>query len=103
METPLPRRGGEGRVEGASSPSAQLEALNLAGRCLGQRGDELDPARVLVGRELVLHEALELLLERRRGDVAVLEDDEGLGLDEAARVLVPDNGGFEHRRVADER
>ena len=62
------------------SRSPQLEALDLAGGGLGQLGDELDPARVLVGGELVLDEALELVLEGRRRGVAVLEHDEGLGL-----------------------
>jgi hypothetical protein len=41
---------------------AQLEALDLAGGRLGQFGHELDLARVLVGRQLVLDEGLELVL-----------------------------------------
>src|SRR5215469_14793423 len=73
---------------GAGERSAKLEPLNLARRRLGQLRDELDPARILVGCELVLHEALELSFEAGSGGRAVLEDDEGLGLDEAVRVLV---------------
>jgi len=46
---------------------------------------------------------LQLLLEPRRRRVAVLEDDERLRLDEPVRVLVPDDGGFEHGLVADPR
>src|SRR6185369_8604787 len=57
---------------------AQPETLDLAGGGLGQLGDELEQSRVLVGRELALHEVLELLLELRRRRSARLEDDEGL-------------------------
>src|SRR5262245_8091894 len=78
----------DGTEVGAGERSAKLEPLNLARRRLGKLRDELDPARILVGRELVLHEALELGLEAGRGGRAVLKDDEGLGLDQAVRVLV---------------
>ncbi len=40
---------------------AQLEALDLARGGLGQLAHELDEARVLVGRELLLHEGRALL------------------------------------------
>src|SRR5262245_39011959 len=39
----------------------QLEALDLAGRRLRELADDLDPARVLVGREALLDERLELV------------------------------------------
>src|SRR5262252_5521790 len=88
---------------GAGERSAKLEPLNLARRRLGQLRDELDPARILVGCELVLHEALELSFEAGSGGRAVLEDDEGLGLDEAVRVLVAHHRRLEHGGVAHER
>src|SRR5262244_477413 len=93
----------DGAAVGAGDRSAELEPLNLARRRLGQFRDELDPARILVRRELVLHEALELGLEAGRGGGAVFEDDEGLGLDEAVRVLVAHHRRLEHGGVADER
>src|SRR4051812_12785920 len=40
--------------------SAQLEALDLAGRRLGQLGHEGDPARVLEGRKPRLHVRLQV-------------------------------------------
>src|SRR5712692_4348452 len=50
---------------------AQLEPLDLAGRRLRQLGDELDPARVLVRRERIFDESLELIGERGRRRCAV--------------------------------
>ena len=77
------------RVVGASALTApallalaQAEALDLAGRGLRQLVDELERARVLVRREPLLDEGLELGVARR---VARLDDDEGLGLDRARR------------------
>src|SRR6266542_2398445 len=81
---------------------SQLEALDLARCRLRERRDEFDPAWVLVGGELVLDEALEFVLQARRCRVAILEHDEGLGLDEPVRVLVADHGGLEDRRMAHE-
>src|SRR3990170_5059821 len=60
-----------GRSVPSFSGLAQLEALDLSGRGLRELGDELDPARVLVGRERVLHERLELVGERVIGRRAV--------------------------------
>src|SRR6266446_5072644 len=68
---------------------AQLEALDLAGRGLGQLRHELEPARVLVRRDLVLHESLQLGLEPRRARVPVLEHHERLRLDQLIGVGVP--------------
>ena len=48
-------------------PLAQPEALDLAGGRLRQLVDELDEARVLVGREPLLHEGLELVVARPPG------------------------------------
>src|SRR5204862_4917199 len=73
-------------------PLAQLEALDLGGGGLGQLGDELDEARVLVGREPVLDEGLQLVVARL---LAGLEHDEGLALGEAVCVLLGDDGAFE--------
>ena len=79
---------------------AQLEALDLAGGGLRQVGDELDLARVLVGRQLVLHEGLQLGVGGLR---AGLEHDEGLGLGQALGVGHADHRGLEHRRVLHQR
>src|SRR2546421_3599901 len=46
--------------------TAQLEALDLAGGCLGQLGDELDPARPFVGRHLLRAIRDQLLVQRIR-------------------------------------
>jgi putative acyl-CoA dehydrogenase len=51
---------GSGPRQYGTLPRGQLEALDLAGGRLGQVGDELDQARVLVGRQPVLDEGLEL-------------------------------------------
>src|SRR5262249_41175028 len=87
----VPRRAG-----GGAERSAKLEPLNLARRRLGQLRDELDPARILIGCELVFYEALELGFEAGGSGRVVLEDDEGLGLDEAVRVLVAHHRRLEH-------
>src|SRR5205823_7437613 len=92
-----------GRTRAPDRSGPELEALDLAGRRLGQLADELDPARVLVGRDLVLHERLELAGQRVPGLPRLLEDDEGLGLDEPVGVLLADHRRFEHRGVAHER
>src|SRR5262249_34100481 len=44
----------------AETSAAELESLNFPGRGLGKLRDELDPARVLVGREAVLDVLLQL-------------------------------------------
>src|SRR5687767_11741973 len=74
-------------------PLAQPEALDLPGRRLRQLVDELDEARVLVGRQAVLHEGLQLLFG---GGPAALQHDEGLGPGEPVAVLRADHGGLEH-------
>ena len=79
---------------------AQAKALDLAGRRLRQLVDELDRARVLVGRELLLDEGLELVFAHR---CARLEHDEGLGLGQALAVLGADHRALEHRRVLHQR
>ena len=60
--TPRSARVGASFVRGGSNrlPLPELEPLDLAGRGLGQFGDELDGARVFVGREAVLDETLQL-------------------------------------------
>src|ERR1700674_5962646 len=64
----------------------QLEALNLAGRGFWQLVAELDPARILEGREL----ELDMLLQRAGQGVARvlrrLEHHERLRLDQAVAV-----------------
>src|SRR4030095_9092868 len=61
----------------------ELESLDLPGSGLGQLAHELDPAWILVRRDLVLHELLDLGIEVGAGRMPVLEHDEGLGLHEA--------------------
>src|SRR5206468_3042407 len=81
---------------------AKLEALDLPGRRLGQLAHELDPARVLVRREPALDVLLHGGFEGFARRLALLEDDEGLRLDQAVVVLVADHRRFEHCLVADE-
>src|SRR5436190_3990424 len=85
---------------GAALEFAQLEALDLSGRRLRQLVDELDEARVLVGRKPFLDEGLET---RFVDPLAGLEDDERLGLDEAFLVLLADDRALEYRLVLHQR
>src|SRR5919197_1693359 len=82
---------------------AELEALDLAGCGLRQLAHELDPARVLVGRDLVFHERFQVVGQARCVRRRLLEDDERLGLDQAVRVLLADHGGLEDRAMTDQR
>src|SRR3982751_6253872 len=81
-------------VDGADRPLCparlaltQPETLDLAGRRFRQLVDELDVARVLVRRELVLDERLERFLQCRVRSVPGLQDHERLRLREAIRIL----------------
>src|SRR5262245_6044409 len=81
----------------------QPETLNLAGCRLRQVAAKLDPARVLVGREL----GLAMLLQRQHqlitSAVRRLEHDESLRLDQRLLVRPRHHGCFEHIRVALQR
>src|SRR5262249_54532529 len=96
-------RGGAGwaasRGPDRTSTNAELEALDLAGGRLGQIAHEFDPAWILVGCNLVSHEALELVGQRRRGAGRLFEDDERLRLDQPIAVFLTDDGDFQHSRV----
>src|SRR6478672_10720012 len=81
----------------------QPEALDLAGGGLRQLVDELEVAWILVRCQLVLHERLQRLLERRARRMAGLQHDERLRLGEAIRVLAADDGRLEHRRMLHQR
>src|SRR3990170_3084271 len=74
---------------GASLLRTQLEPLDLPGRRLRQLVRELDPARVLVRRKLLLHVGLQLVLARPG---AGLEHDVGLGLHQLLLVFFSDHG-----------
>src|SRR3989440_12019625 len=87
----------------ARTSGAQLETLDLAGRRLRQLADELDPARIFIGRDLVLDEGLQLVGEAGAAARGLLEHDERLGLHEPIGVLVDDDGRLEHGRVPDQR
>src|SRR5882672_7841911 len=87
-------------LAGDSAP--QLEPLYLPCRGLRQLGEELDPARVLVGRELVLDVPLQLGLQGVACGIALLENDKGFGLDELALVFGADHRRFEHGFMRDE-
>src|SRR2546426_8167535 len=86
-----------------TSTGAELEALDLAGGRLGQIAHEFDPAWILVGCDLVSHEALELVGQRRRGAGRLFEYDERLRLDQPIAVFLADDGDFQHGRVLDQR
>src|SRR5260370_20718437 len=73
---------------------AQPETLHLAGLGTRQRGDELYPARIFVGRDLRLDEILQRLHQRRVGARRIARHDERLD-DLAARgVGRADDGAF---------
>src|SRR6185295_9588243 len=76
----------------------QLEALYLTCGRLGELVDELDPARVLVRREVRLHVLAQLLGELSRRRPAALQHDVRLRLDELFLV-----GAADHRRLEDDR
>src|SRR5207245_11410016 len=74
-----------------TSTGAELEALDLAGGRLGQIAHEFDPAWILVGCDLVSHEALELVGQCRRGGGRLFGYDERLRLAQRSVVLVGDD------------
>src|SRR5262245_42008581 len=76
---------------------AELESLDLPGGGLREIGDEVDPPRVLVGRDLVLDEGAELRGERFGRPRLILEDHVGARLHQPVVVLLPDHGGLEDR------
>src|SRR2546427_354480 len=80
----------------------QFEPLYLSSCRLRQLGEELDPTRIFVGRELFLDVLPERGLQRIASRVALLEDDKGLRLDELVLVFGADHRRFEHRFVRDE-
>src|SRR3712207_5525630 len=67
-------------------PLTELDATDLAARGLGQLGDELDKAGILVRGGLGLAEVLYLPRQLVGGCVVLAEDH--VGLDDAAAVLV---------------
>src|SRR5438105_13220927 len=67
-----------GKLRSILLPRSKYLAVDLAGRRLGQLGDELDEARILVLAEALAHEVLDLLDEalvaRAVGDHERLHD-----------------------------
>src|SRR5258708_3057392 len=80
----------------------QFEPLDLSRRRLRQLGEELDPARILVGRELVLDVLLEPGLQRAASPLALLGDDEAFRFEDLVLVLGADYRGCEAWVVRDE-
>src|SRR2546425_11978350 len=78
--------------------SPQLESLNLAGGRLGQLREELDPPRVLVGRELCLDVLLQRGLQRVARRMTRLQHDKSLGLYQLVFVLGTNHRGFQQDR-----
>src|SRR5262245_47408388 len=78
----------------------QSEALNLAGCGLRQVEPKLDPARILVGRELRFAMILQRLRQLIASSLRCLEHNEGLRLDQLLLVRPRHHRGFEHVRVA---
>src|SRR5690242_7649027 len=74
----------------------QLEALDLSGRRLRQVFAEFDPARIFVGRELLLHMLLQRANERIVRLLRRLEHDEGFRLDQLLLVVPADDRGFQN-------
>src|SRR6266446_7998344 len=82
---------------------AQLEALDLASRGLGELRAKFDPARIFVRRQ----RRLDVLLQRPRqllaGLVGRLEHDKGLGLDQLVLVRPGDDRRLQHVWMGAER
>src|SRR3954449_7908514 len=81
---------------------AQLDAADLAGQRLGELVDELDLARVGVGRQPAAHEGLDLVDELVRALLALGEHDEGLDDVPAALVGRGDRGRLRHAGVLEQ-
>src|SRR5712691_9605806 len=82
---------------------AQLDAADLAAHRLRQARDELDRARVLVGRRHALHVVLQGPHQRIPRRVAGTQDDEGLHDLAAYRVGARHHGRLEDGGVLEER
>src|SRR5439155_15145086 len=82
---------------------AQLDAADLAAHRLRQARDELDRARVLVGRRHALHVVLQGPHQRIPRRVAGTQDDEGLDDLAADRVGARHHGRLEDGGVLEER
>src|SRR4051794_18551750 len=81
---------------------AQLDAADLAGQRLGALADELDLARVGVGRQPAAHEGLDLVDELVRALLALGEHDEGLDDVPTALVGRGDRGRLRHAGVLEQ-
>src|SRR5579883_113891 len=82
---------------------AQDEALNFAGRRLGQFRQELDPARVLERGQSLLDEVLEFVRQFVRWLVALLQDDICLWLDQFISVEITHDRCLQYGGVRDQR
>src|SRR5512139_272798 len=82
---------------------AQLETLDFTRSRLRQLVDELDPARILVRRELRLDVRAELLRERIRTRLPAFQHDIGDRLRQVLVVLLADYRGLEHGGMRDQR
>src|SRR6266436_1034981 len=81
----------------------QFESLNFSGGRLRQLVEEHDPARVLVRRQALFHERLELGLERRARRVAPREHDERERLHQLVSVFRTHHARFHDGRMLGER
>src|SRR3990170_8836070 len=102
LTLPSPLRGRGCSLRAVALHLAQLGAADLAADGLGQVADELDLARVLVGRGHRLDVLLELGGERVRRGVAGGEDHEGLDDLAAEGVGLADDGGLGDGGVLDQ-
>src|SRR5438552_3915980 len=84
-------------------PGMRVEQEEISGGSLGELGEGHDPARVLVGREALLHEPLQLPLQGRRRRLAGREDDERERLGVFVGVRGADHPCLEHRIVLGQR
>ena len=69
--------------------------MDLTGRGFWQFGDKVDPARIFVRGKAALAELAELGGERGACGLAVLQDDEGLRLDQAFLIEATNDGRTE--------
>src|SRR5262249_1875923 len=78
----------------------QLAASDFAGRRLGERGSKFDFARILVGRDRVLHMFLNFGGKGIAGREFLTQNDERLDHQPPHRIGALDGGRLQHGRMA---
>src|SRR4051794_4574186 len=96
MKMPSALALGHAAAKREKPPLFQQFPINLSPVVLWQRGNEFNPAWVLVRREAGLDEKLEVISQHlSRGD-PLARNDESLGLHQAIIIFVSDDGALGH-------